>query len=395
MKIYEIGTGYTPIPAQMGAATEIVVEELANAFLELKENVVVVDISSSYREKTNFLIEEIKMPAVFNRLDVSLGLIHKIKRVVYSILLALKIRSLIKKSSEKTILHFHNQYNMFFYLKIIPEKMRKKVLTAYTVHSYIWGTDWDKIEKTIKNRYFQEIECVKNADAVLVLNEITSNHFVEKLGVDSNRIFKIINGVSLKKYRPLPVDTISQFKAEIGFENKKIIFQVGSVCERKNQLGSVEMLAEYLKSHKDVVYIYAGGIIDSDYQNAIIKYASENGIEKQVVYVGELSPGKVLNQYYNIADCSVFTSKLESFGLVIIEAIASGTPVVVGSKPLFDLKNGYTIFNSKDEFIDQIDLCLKKIVHSDYDRTEVLDKYNWTSVAKEHLNVFNSIQERQ
>ena len=34
MKIYEIGTGYTPIPAQMGAATEIVVEELSTRLVK-------------------------------------------------------------------------------------------------------------------------------------------------------------------------------------------------------------------------------------------------------------------------------------------------------------------------------------------------------------------------
>ena len=40
MKIYEIGTGYTPIPARISAATEIVVEELTKAFL--KQNIPVL-----------------------------------------------------------------------------------------------------------------------------------------------------------------------------------------------------------------------------------------------------------------------------------------------------------------------------------------------------------------
>ena len=44
MKIYEIGTGYTSIPAQIAAATETVVEELSKALLELGENVYIVDI---------------------------------------------------------------------------------------------------------------------------------------------------------------------------------------------------------------------------------------------------------------------------------------------------------------------------------------------------------------
>lgn len=395
MKIYEIGTGYTPIPAQMGAATEIVVEELTRSFLDLGEKVEILDIVSDDRSETDLPILEIKVPAFFAKKDVSLGLMHKMKRVFYSVSLALKIKSLLKENKEKVFLHFHNQYNMFFYLKLVPEKLRKKAVTAYTVHSYIWGTDWEEIKETVKRRYFQEIECVKNADAVLVLNDITAEHFVGKLGVDACKIHKIINGVNLKKYKNLSDAEINRLKVENGFEGKKIIFQVGSVCDRKNQFGSVKMLVDYLKKNRDVIYLYAGGVIDSEYHQSIAGYASEKGIENQVVYAGELAPGKTLNEYYNMADCSIFTSKLESFGLVIIEAIASGTPVVVGSKPLFDLKSGYLLYNDENQFVSQVDFCMKGEQCAKCDSAEVLGRYNWEAVAKKHMEIVRSVEERQ
>ena len=46
MKIIEIGTGYTSIPARMGAATEIVVEELTKSYMKQKKDVLLVDIAS-------------------------------------------------------------------------------------------------------------------------------------------------------------------------------------------------------------------------------------------------------------------------------------------------------------------------------------------------------------
>ena len=49
MKIYEIGTGYTPIPAKMGAATEIVVEELAKSFQKKGKDVTILDIKADDR----------------------------------------------------------------------------------------------------------------------------------------------------------------------------------------------------------------------------------------------------------------------------------------------------------------------------------------------------------
>ncbi|MBR3844630.1 MAG: glycosyltransferase family 4 protein, partial [Clostridia bacterium] len=312
MKIYEIGTGYTPIPAQMGAATEIVVEELTRSFLNLGQDVQILDIQAKNRPETDLPIEEVKVPGVFTKNDVSLGIVHKLKRVVYSLSLAHKLKKILKKAEEPVVLHFHNQYNLFFFFKTVSKKWREKATIAYTVHSYIWGTGWDEIADTVKKKYFQEVFCVQNADLVLVLNDITVDHFVNRLGVDPNKIQKVINGVNTRKYAPLESTQVEKFKNSMGMENKKVIFQVGSVCDRKNQLGSVTMLADYLQQHRDVVYMYAGGIIDGEYKQKIDLLAQEKGIETQVVYAGELAPGEQLNQYYNMASCSIFTSKLES-----------------------------------------------------------------------------------
>ena len=394
MKIYEIGTGYTPIPAQMGAATEIVVEELTRSFVKMGEDVEIIDIAADLREANDLPITEVKVPSMFRKNDVSLGIVHKLKRVIYSVKLASKLKKILKNTDEKVVLHFHNQYNMFFFLKLTSKKLRKKALMAYTVHSYIWGTEWEKIKATVKKKYFQEVACVKNADLILVLNDITIDHFVKHLSVEENKIIKVINGVNIEKYSPLPQEKIKELKCSVDLDDKKVIFQVGSVCERKNQLGSVKMLTEYLFEHPDVVYMYAGGVIDAEYQQFIDDYAKENGISSQVRYVGELAPGKQLNSYYNMADCCVFTSTLESFGLVIIEAISSGTPVVIGGNLMFELNGGYSMYHTDEEFVDEVDTILNKGKSINDEISPVLEKYSWDSVARIHSSLFNDIINR-
>ena len=390
MKIYEIGTGYTPIPAQMGAATEIVVEELTRSFIKNGETVEIIDIGAQQRAKNDLPIVEVKVPKKFSGTDVSLGIMHKLKRVVYSIALAKYLKKLLKNETEDVILHFHNQYNLYFVLKFVPKKLLQKAKIAYTVHSYIWGTQWEEIEATVKKKYFQEIACVKNADLVLVLNDITIEHFVTKLGVDRDKIHKIINGVNIDRYSPLPAETVDALKAEHNLDCKKVIFQVGSVCERKNQLGSIQMLTEYLQKHRDVVYMYAGGIIDAEYQQSIVDYTKEKDISDQVRYAGELAPGEQLNEYYNMADCCVFTSKLESFGLVIIEAISSGTPVVLSSNLMFDLSGGYRMYHTESEFEKMVDAALNNEKPSREEFRDVLEKYSWDTVARDHSLLFSA-----
>ncbi len=388
MKIYEIGTGYTPIPARMGAATEIVVEELTRSLLSIGEDVEIIDIKAQRRLETDLPIQEVPVPSVFTKTDVSLGIMHKLKRVVYSLSLADKLRKIIKESEDKIVLHFHNQYNLFFFLKLLPKKLRKKVTIAYTVHSYIWGTSWEEIKETVQKRYFQEIFCVQNADLVFVLNDITIDHFVKHLGVDKSKIKRIINGVNTKTYAPKDKKEIESIKNELSLKGEKVIFQVGSVCDRKNQLGSLKMLCDYLKEHRDIVFIYAGGIIDQDYQNEIVCFAEENGIKEQVIYAGELSPGKELAKYYAISDLSVFSSSLESFGLVVIEAISAGKTVVVADKLMFDLNTGFETYSTKEEFIEKVDGILSGTLKND-GRQEVIDKYDWDVVAKDHAVLFS------
>lgn len=388
MKIYEIGTGYTPIPAQMGAATEIVVEELTRALLKNGEAAEIIDISAENRAKCELPITEVKVLRRFAETDVSLGIMHKLKRVVYSIALAKHLKKLLKTEDERVVLHFHNQYNLFFALKFIPKRLRQRATIAYTVHSYIWADRWEQIAKTVKKKYFQEIACVKNADIVLVLNDITIEHFTKKLGVRRDRIYKVMNGVNIDRYSPLEESFVENLKKECNLANKKVVFQVGSVCQRKNQLGALKMLGSYLSDHPDVVYMYAGGIIDEAYQQAILDYAKENGIADQVKYAGELAPGEQLNRYYNMANCCVFTSAQESFGLVIIEAISAGTPVVLGGNLMFPLDGGYSMYHSEEEFVSLVDKALGMGKPTRDAVQHILNAYSWDCVARGHSQLF-------
>ena len=103
MKIYEIGTGYTPIPAQVAAATESIVEELTKAFMAQNIDVEIIDICAKDRAPNSLPITEVKVPSIFSRSDVSLGIVHKLKRVVYSWALAGKLKKLLKATDEKVV----------------------------------------------------------------------------------------------------------------------------------------------------------------------------------------------------------------------------------------------------------------------------------------------------
>ena len=394
MKVYEIGTGYTSIPANMGAATEIVVEELTKSMQKKNIDVSIIDIKAKDRLPNNLPIIEVPVPPKFTGTDVQLGLMHKLKRVVYSINLAFKLKKILKREREKAVLHFHNQYNMFFFLKLTSKSLREKALLVYTVHSYVWDAKWEDIKEVTQKRYFQEIECMRNADIVYVLNDRYAKIFVDELRIDSKKITLIDNGVNTDLYHPLDREIIEKNKESYGLSGAKVFLQVGSVCDRKNQKGAIEVLKNYMQKNKNAYFAYVGGIIDEAYQNNILQLARDYGIENQVKYLGEVSPGKKLNEIYNLADATIFPSKSEAFGLVIIEAMSAGVPTITCGNLRLVLDN---VIHCKDS-ADLIDILADQIfgekwkVISENSRKEIMDKYSWDKVTTDYLKSWENKQ---
>lgn len=391
MKIYEIGTGYTSIPAKISAATEIIIEQLTYAMIKNGEDVTVIDIEDKNRKSNSLPITEIKVPLFSDKTDTSLGIVHKIKRVLYSIAVAKKLKNILKNSKEKIFLHFHNQYNMFFFLKLTSAKEREKCICAYTNHSGIWTLDWNESKDIINKRYFQEAECMKKADYLFVLNNKTKENAINHLGVNKDKIFLISHGVNTDIYKPLSVEEIEKTKLEMNLSNKKIILQIGSVNENKGQKRALQMLLPLLKERQDLVYAYAGGIVDENYQNEILKFAKVNKIENQVKYIGMIAPGKELNRIYNIAEATIVPSKFESFCLVVIESFSAGVPVLLDENSSFSFSESALLYTAdnfeqviKDNILDNKEqqIKLKKEV-----RENALNNYNWNAIAKQYTQI--------
>lgn len=396
MRIFEIGTGYTSIPADKGAATEIVVENLSRSLIKLGHDVTVVDIEDPNRLPTDLPILEVPMPKGFGATDEALGIRHKLKRIVYSIKLAGVLKRVLHQlpAGDKALLHFHNQYNAFFFYRLVPSSLRSKVAVAYTVHSYIWHDDWDVIEGTIKKRYFQEVDAMKRADQSFVLNADALTLITEHVGVDASRLTLIANGVDTEAYRPCEISEVADLASSLGLADMDCIIQVGSVCDRKNQIGALKMVAPLMRERGNLAYIYAGGVIDQEYKDSLDAFASSYGIGERVVYLGELRPGKELNRYYNLAKCSLFATKAEAFSLVVIEAMSSGQPVFVDSSLKADL-DGVQRYNDGDELRRKISRILddeperERIAAAA--RATVLENYSWDKVAVDYARAFEKL----
>ncbi len=386
MKIYEIGTGYTSIPAKVPAATESIVEELTKAFIANGRCVEIVDIADPNRTSTDLPITEVKVPSVFTRSDVSLGIVHKLKRVVYSICLSSKLKKILKKAEEKVVLHFHNQYNLFFFLKLTSKKIRSKAQIAYTCHNGMWSLPLEESEPILKKKYFQEIYSMPGADRVFVLNNEMKKNMMTKLGMTDESIVQIDNGVNTQQYIPLELSEINAIKDKFGLAGKKVIVQVGAVNENKGQGRSVELLAPILKRHADLVYAYVGDVVSEEYHQTVLETIKRLELTEQAVYLGSVSPGKEMNTIYNIAQAMIFSSKYEGFPLVCIEALSAGVPILLNTALSFDFGQGALRLgeNAEDEIEKTLTDNISELKNAA--RENAKQNYTWEIISEKYID---------
>jgi len=124
--------------------------------------------------------------------------------------------------------------------------------------------------------------------------------------------FKVADGKAFRLKYDIPLD-------------RPMLLYVGRVAYEKNISFLLEMTKILSETHPDVLLVVTG---QGPAEKSLHKLAKKLGIENNVKFIGYLDRNTELNACYQAADIFVFASKSETQGLVLLEAMAQGTPVV-------------------------------------------------------------------
>lgn len=161
----------------------------------------------------------------------------------------------------------------------------------------------------------------RNCDAIIALNQ-PALEALRTFGYDG-RIFVIPNGRDLEKYTKCAVADVSAAEKTLSF--------VGYISERKNQTYLIEAQRHLSDGYR---LLLIGKALKPGYEEQLRRYCSAQDLGS-VVFVGQV-PHEEIPSYLEATHIFVSASKMEVQSLVVIEALASGTPVVGLSNETID-----------------------------------------------------------
>lgn len=178
-----------------------------------------------------------------------------------------------------------------------------------------------------KRRRFREW-LVRNCDGFIANSSETKKYLCD-LGAEPDKVFVSIQTIDVLKWKrsaEIWRDSRDELKNNLGLKDKVILY-VGILEQRKGVNFLLEAYRDAFEKLKNTSILIVGG---GSEEFRLKEYCRQNGLIDNVVFAGYKQPDE-LPKYYALSDLFIFPTLWDPFGLVVIEALASGLPVICSS----------------------------------------------------------------
>jgi len=234
---------------------------------------------------------------------------------------------------------------------------RTKIPTVVTVHDLIF-IRYPEFYKPIDRLIYRNktLRAAKEADVVIAISEQTRQDLIHFLAIDPSKIQVIYQGCQQVFQQPMDEESRRNIMARFNLPESYVL-NVGTIEKRKNLLSLVKAIAN-LDTHLVVV----GG--ETPYTKEVKNFIFENGMEKKVSFLRGLS-GLELAALYRSARVFVYPSLFEGFGIPIVEALFSGTPVITTQGGCFAEAGGTGSKYVDPLNIDELESAIASVLNND------------------------------
>jgi glycosyltransferase involved in cell wall biosynthesis len=315
----------------------------------------------------------------------------------------------------RALLETINVFLPYFYLKSILIQINPDILHMHYVFPLGFsGLYWAKkldiptvltlIGQDIYDPYYipgKQLHLISKkvmhkVDALTTISTFIKDALVAKFQISAARIEVIPYGVEIERFSPLIKG--DEIRNKFGLQNgEKIILTVQRLHVRKGVQFALEAFSEVEKKYTDVKFLIVG---DGPEKKVLLRLAEDLAIQDKVIFAGAVENSD-LPQYYAAADIFAFHSIYEGFGIVMIEAAASGKPIVTtGSGGSLDIvRNGLNglLVPAKDSRA-LADAMMKVLENPELGvsfgrkaREIAEQEFSWDRVSEKYLTIFKRL----
>lgn len=334
MKVFVISKG---MPTEKYPLNGIFEFDQAKALAKVGNDVamLVIDFRSrSYKRKYGFSEYEKEGIKVFE-LSLPLGVYRRALPILRHLLLRL-YKKAVKSFGEPDVIHAH-----FYSIAAIASVLKKRFAVPFVITEHS-----SKLNINIKNISELDIKLARkayqNADKVIAVSNALAENLKNNFNVDAEVIHNIVDVSHFKYVNREPKDTFT-------------FISVGNLISIKGFDLLIEAFVTAFKNDKSVfLKIVGAGPEMNNLQNLVNKY----DMNENILLLNEVGRDK-LKDIYPEGDAFVLASSSETFGVVFIEAMATGMPVIAtdcgGPSDFVNEQNGYLIpVNDKQSLVDAL-----------------------------------------
>ena len=211
----------------------------------------------------------------------------------------------------------------------LPVNLKKyNIKSVVTIHDLIFKIlpeTYPLIDRNIYDFKFRKA-CLL-ADKVIAISNSTKTDIVKFYGINPDKIEVVYQSCSPLFYEPIEQQESNSLTEQYKLPNQYLL-SVGSVEKRKNLKLVIEAY-QHLDPENQVPLVVIGR--GKTYKKEVLDLIASNGLEKKVIWITNLKDNKVLRAIYQKATALVYPSFYEGFGLPIVEAMLSKTPVITSN----------------------------------------------------------------
>ena len=246
----------------------------------------------------------------------------------------------------------------------------------------------------------RQTRSILTADALMVVSALWRETLIARFGRDAEVGG---NGVNTRRYSAQIDGSEAELRCRLGLGSGSVFLSVGGVEARKNTTRTLQAFAEIHRARPDARLVIAGGasLLDHHaYQAAFGRELTELGEGASAVSLLGPVADADMPGLHRVASALVFASVKEGFGLCVLEAMASGTPVIVSRiAPFVDYLDPSDALWCDPDDSTSIAGAMRQSLRPDVANSLrargplVAARFGWREVAERHLRVYRRLRE--